>query len=167
MVDIFRKLFGAGKKAGGTLTEILIELSERPETGYGKISRFDMSEEQRVFADVWSAEGSISMDGFALYFQNGGDEHTNHAADSLTAIGAIDAANVVRKAIEIAFPDGLPVSEKSVAAVAAKFPEPLLQVLHSLSEQFFDCRYDVAVNLHAFASRHPEVFGQVDQPVLD
>jgi hypothetical protein len=147
-----------------TKNEILIGLSQSKRTKYGKEGFASQSLPQKVFSSVWAVESEVNNGGFSQYFLNSSAETAPFAAEALDAIGAPKTAAVCRRAVEHAFPDGLPASAAQIQAAAADFSDDILDELDALDSEFLAYPHDLTELLFGYVSRHPEEFGPVPNP---
>src|SRR4030088_851709 len=94
-----------------TKNHILIKLSESEKTSFGKQDFADQSLPQKVFSALWAVESEVNNGGFSQYFFNCSNESAHFVAEALVTIGAPKTAEICRRAIAAAFPEGLPQSE--------------------------------------------------------
>lgn len=137
----------------------LIKLSESDRTKFGKEDFCLQSFPQKVFSAIWAAESEINNGGFAQYFQNCSCETAGFIVEALETVGAPKTAEICRRAITIAFPDGLPSSPDSISSIAAEFTNDITQRLHALDLEFYRYPHDLNDLVFAFVSKHPEEFG--------
>ncbi len=109
--------------------EILIGLSESEVTKFGKEDFTLQSFPQRVFSTIWAVESEVNNGGFAQYFLNSSAETAAFVADALETIGAPSTADICRRAIRSAFPDGLPSTPEGISSLAVVFSEDTLAQL--------------------------------------
>jgi len=139
---------------------ILIELSESENVRFGK-QEFDLqSVPQRVFSTIWAVEQEVNNGGFSQYFSNlSGAETAAFVVDALDTIGAPNTADICRRAIVLAFPNGLPASPDAISAAAADFSEEVDEGLDRLDSEFFAYPHNLTDLLFAFVAKHPDEFG--------
>jgi len=101
----------------------LIALSESVRTSYGKQDFAEQSVAQKVFSAVWSVEAEVNNGGFSQYFLNTSGQTAGFVVEALETIGAPQTADICRRAIAAAFPDGLPSDPQEIGAAAAEFQE--------------------------------------------
>ncbi len=138
---------------------ILIDLSESEKTKFGKEEFAAQSTPQKVFSAIWAVESEVNNGGFAQYFQNESCETAAFVVKALDAIGASQTADICRRAIEAAFPQGLPPSPALIASAAGNFSDETLARLEALDGEFMEYPHDLTELLFAFVSKHPEEFG--------
>jgi len=119
---------------------------------------------QKVFSAIWAVESEVNNGGFSQYFLNSSAETASFVIEALRTIGASDAASICERAINAAFPSGLPASEEAIRSSANDFPDDVLDKLEDLDQEFFSYPNDVTDLLFAYASRHPQEFGALPKP---
>jgi hypothetical protein len=145
-----------------TKNEILIALSASDRTKFGKEEFALQSFPQKVFSSIWEVESELNNGGFSQYFYNNiGD--AAFVAEALDAIGAPKTAEICRRAIETAFPHGLPSTPEGISSIAAGFSDETLARMDRLDTEFFAYPHDLTSLLYAYVSRHPEEFGPLPQ----
>jgi hypothetical protein len=144
--------------------EILIALSESEKTKFGKEDFALQSFSQKVFSSVWAVESEVNNGGFSQYFVNSSAETAAFVANALEAIGAPGTANICRRAIEIAYPNGLPQTPDEISSMADDFSEETLAKLDALDTEFAGYPHDLTELLYTYVSSHPEEFGSVPHP---
>jgi len=144
--------------------KILIQLSESPNSNFGKEDFLAQSEPQKVFSAIWEAEGRVNMDGFQFWFLNGPDESIYFVVEAFKTIGAMNPADVSGRAIAAAFPNGLPTDLGEIPKAAEQFSEETVAALNSLDQEFMTCPENVTNLLFDFVSKHPEEFGTMPKP---
>lgn len=147
-----------------TKNEILIDLSESERTKFGKEDFVLQSFPQRVFSSVWAVESGVNNGGFSQYFLNSSAETASFVAEALETIGAPKTADICRRAMDRAFPNGLPPTADAISSLAAEFSEDTLEELDALDARFFEYPHNLTELLYAYVSLHPEEFGVVAQP---
>jgi len=144
--------------------EILIALSQSEWTKFGKEDFALQSFPQKVFSSVWAVESEVNNGGFSQYFLNSTAETAAFVADALETIGAPKTADICRRAIESAFPNGLPLSPEGISSLAAELSGDTLAQLDALDTEFFGYPHDLTELLYAYVSLHPQESGTVPQP---
>jgi hypothetical protein len=144
--------------------EILIGLSESENTKFGKAQFENQSVPQRVFSSIWAVESEVNNGGFSQYFLNSSAETAAFVAEALDAISAPRTADICRRAIECAFPDGLPPAPDVISSVAADFSEETLEELEALDTEFLAYPHDLTELLFTYVSIHAEEFGALPEP---
>jgi hypothetical protein len=147
-----------------TKNEILIGLSESERTKFGKEDFALQSLPQKVFSSVWAVESEVNNGGFSQYFLNSSAETAPFVAEALDAIGAPKTAQICRRAVERAFPDGLPPTADEISSTAADFSDELLAELDSFDGEFLAYPHDLTELLFDYVHRHPDEFGPVLNP---
>ena len=141
----------------------LIDLSESERTKFGKEDFSAQSFPQRVFSAIWAAESEINNGGFAQYFQNTSCETAPFVVEAFEAIGAPRTADICRRAIAAAFPDGLPSTPEAISSAAADFTDDITEQLEALDSEFFQYPHNLTDLLFTFVSKHPEEFGPLPE----
>lgn len=141
----------------------LIKLSASQKIDYAGEGGFlaIQSVEQRVFVAVWTLESEVNNGGFALYFANPSSETAAFIMQALETIGAPNTADICRRAIEVAFPEGLPLSAEDISSSANDRYDELCEQLDSLDQEFFSYPNNLTELLFEFVLRHPEEFGSM------
>lgn len=147
-----------------TKNEILIGLSESEKTDFGKKEFALQSVPQKVFSSIWAVESEVNNGGFSQYFLNSSAETATFVATALDTIGAPKTADICRRAVESAFPDGLPASANEISLAAAAFSDELLTEMDALDGEFLAYPHDLTALLFEYVCRHPEEFGPVPNP---
>jgi Domain of unknown function (DUF4375) len=147
-----------------TKNHILIGLSESPQTKFGKEDFASQSVPQKVFSALWEVESEVNNSGFSQYFLNRSAESAHFVVDALKVIGAPKTADICRRAIGAAFPDGLPESMEAIRSAAADFSDEVLEKLEPLDQEFFSYPHNLTDLLFAYVSQHPEEFGELPKP---
>lgn len=119
---------------------------------------------QKVFSAIWEVEAEVNNGGFSQYFANGSAESASFIVNALETIGAPQTADVCRRAIVVAFPNGLPPTVEAVCSTAEDFPEEILSELEPLDEEFLAYPHNLTDLLFAYVSKHPEEFGKLPKP---
>ena len=145
--------------------EILINLSESGATKFGKEDFARQSLPQRVFSAIWEVQGEVLNGGLSQYFCNSSAESASFAVEAFQTIGAHNTANVCNRAINAAFPDGLPLTVEEIQSIAEHFPKEVLAKLDALDQEFYSYPDDVTDLLFSYVSVHPEEFGDLPKPV--
>lgn len=83
---------------------------------------------------------------------------------ALEIIDAPKTADICRRAIAAAFPQGLPQSEDAINSAAEDFSADVLARLETLDQEFFSYPHDLTTLLFAYVSKHPDEFVQLPQP---
>jgi hypothetical protein len=141
----------------------LIDLSESEHTKFGKEDFSLQSHPQKVFSAIWAAESEINNGGFAQYFQNISCETAPFVVEAFEAIDAPRTADICRRAVAVAFPDGLPSRPDAISAAAADFTDETTEQLELLDSAFFQYPHNLTELLFTFVSKHPEDFGPMPE----
>jgi hypothetical protein len=143
---------------------ILIALSESDKTQFGKQDFSAQSIPQKVFSSIWAVESEVNNGGFSQYFFNSSCETAGFVAEALETIGAPNTADICRRAIAAAFPDGLPSDPETIGAAASDFSDETGERLNELDQEFYQYPHDLTRLLFAYVSHHPEEFGELPEP---
>lgn len=144
--------------------QILIALSESKKTAFGRQDFVTQPLPQKVFSSLWALESEVYNGGFSQYFQNSSCETAGFIVTALETVGAPQTADICRRAIVSAFPDGLPTDPEAISAAAADFPKGIEQQLDALDQDFYIRPHDLTELLFAYVSKHPEEFGKLPEP---
>jgi hypothetical protein len=144
---------------------ILIELSESDRTDFGKKPISAQSPPQKVFSVIWAVESEVNNGGFSQYFLSDFScETVSFVAEALEIIGAPHTASICMRAIECAFPAGLPSTPNAISAAASDFSDDICEKLEVIDQEFFAYPHNLTDLLFAYASKHPETFGELPMP---
>lgn len=139
---------------------ILIGLSESDKTKFGKENFAVQSVPQKVFSAIWAVESEVNNGGFAQYFQNSTSAETaSFLVEALNTIGAPRTADICRRAIECAFPSGLPATTEGICSAAEQIADGRLDELQGLDSEFMQYPHNLTDLLFAYVVDHPEEFG--------
>lgn len=141
----------------------LINLSESERTKFGKEDFSFQSFSQKVFSAIWAAESEINNGGVAQYFKNSSCETAPFVVEAFEAIGAPRTADICRRAVAVAFPDGLPRMSDAISVAAAEFSNDIIEQLEALDTEFFQYPHNLTDLLFTFVSKHPEEFGPLPE----
>ena len=147
-----------------TKNHILINLSSSEKTSFGKVEFAAQSVPQKVFSALWEVEAEVNNGGFSQYFVNSSAESASFVVEALETIGAPRTADICKRALNTAFPSGLPQSAEEIRSMAALFPNQVLTELEPLDQEFFSYPHDLTGLLFAYVSQHPEEFGPLPKP---
>ena len=142
---------------------ILIALSESDKTAFGRQDFESQSEPQKVFTAIWGLESEVNNGGFSQYFENLSCESAGFVAKALEILGAPKTADLCKRAIACAYPQGLPADPDEISASAADFSDATKDSLYELDQEFYLYPNDLTELLFAFVSKHPEEFGSVSE----
>lgn len=142
-----------------TKNHILILLSESENASVGKEEFFRQSVPQKVFSAIWAVESEVNNGGFSQYFLNSTGDSIWIVVQALETVGAPKTAAICKRAIETAFPGGLPELEDAIRSVAASFPDEVLSILGQLNQEVFSYPHNFTNLLFSYVSRHPQEFG--------
>jgi hypothetical protein len=144
---------------------ILYELYKSGKIKTGKEDFVKQSIPQKVFSSIWALEIEVNNGGFKQYFSNPSAETAGFIVQALEIVGALEAADLCKRAIACAFPLGMPADPKKIGRMAESFPEQVEEQLFALDVEFGDCWREFDDFLFAYASAHPEEFGPL--PMAD
>jgi hypothetical protein len=147
-----------------TRNHILIQLSTSEQTSFGKVDFFRQSVPQKVFSAIWEIESEVNNGGFSQYFLNSSAESACFVVEALEVVGAPKTADICKRAIQTAFPVGLPHSVEVIRETAALFPEEVVDALEPLDQEFFSYPHNLTELLFSYVSQHPEEFGALPKP---
>ena len=140
---------------------ILIALSESPKTKFGKEDFELQSIPRKVFSAIWAVESEVNNGGFSQYFLNSSAETAPFVEEALSAIGAPKTADICKRAIATAFPEGLPATTYETEQAATDFSDEIIEKLEPLDQEFFAYPHSLTDLLFAYVSKHPEEFGPI------
>jgi hypothetical protein len=146
-----------------TKNEILILLSESDQTSFGKQEFAAQSFPQRVFSAIWALESEVNNGGFSQYFFNSSNESAGFVAEALELVDAPKTADICRRALEAAFPAGLPSSKQAIRSATVDFSDEVLGKLDQLDQEFYSYPHNLTDLLFSYVSMHPEEFGALDE----
>jgi hypothetical protein len=144
--------------------QILINLSESEITKVGKEEFSRQSAPQRVFSAIWEVEAEVNNGGFSQYFCNDSAESASFVVEALETIGALQTAHICRRAIIVAFPQGLPSTVEAIRSAADALSRGTLDELETLDQEFMAYPHNLTDLLFAYVSAHPEEFGKLPKP---
>lgn len=139
--------------------QALIMLSASDRTAFGKRDFAEQSIPQKVFSAIWAVESEVNNGGFSQYFQNSSSETAGFVADALDLIDAPKTAEICRRAVTIAFPNGLPSSPNEISSAAMDLSPGVEEALSALDQEFFAYPHRLTDLLYAYVSAHPGDFG--------
>ena len=126
----------------------LIQLSEGPQTDFGRRDFSGQSHQQRVFSAIWMLEGEVNSGGFAHYLDSEDSEAPELIAFStvaLKAIGAFKCADIVDRAL----------------ALSPQRDQPeVAQALDGLDAEFYAYPDNLTDLLYTYVAANPDVFGE-------
>lgn len=143
---------------------ILIALSQSDKSQFGRNNFSTQSAPQKVFSAIWSVESEVNNGGFLQYFSNSSCETAGFIVDALETIDAPAAADICRRAIDLAFPDGLPSDQEAMRNIVEDFSDEIVDNLEILDDEFFKYPDNLTELLFAYVSKHPEEFGNLLEP---
>jgi hypothetical protein len=116
---------------------------------------------QKVLSTIWSLQDEVFNGGFAQYFVNSSSETASFAVTAFETIGALTAANICSRAIQAAFPEGLPDTPEAIRKSVEGHYEELARKLEPWTQEFFSCHDDVTDRLYQFVKKYPNEFGDI------
>jgi hypothetical protein len=143
---------------------ILIALSESDKTNCHNTDFSAQSTPQKVFSAVWAVEAEVNNGGFSQYFLNNSRETAGFVAEALETIGAPRTADICKRAIDAAFPAGLPPDPEAISNAAAEFSSETEAKLDALDREFYKYPHNLTELLFLYVSKHPEEFGELPKP---
>lgn len=143
---------------------ILVWLSGSDRTQFGKDDFAVQSHPQKVFSAIWALESEVNNGGFSQYFLNSSSESAGFVVEALESIGAPKTAKICKRAIDTAFPDGLPDRAGEISAAAEEFSDDVEDQLGELDNEFFQYPHNLTDLLFAFVWNHPDEFGELPKP---
>jgi len=143
---------------------ILISLSESDKTSFGKQEFASQSNPQKIFSAIWALEAEVNNGGFSLYFESAVCQTAAFVSQALEIIGAPQTAAICRRAMDVAFPTGMPPDSDAISAAAQDFSDETLEELDRLDREFYRYPHNLTDLLFAYVTKHPEEFGELPQP---
>jgi hypothetical protein len=140
-----------------------VNVCEHP-TQHAHVSQPFTSLPQKVFSAIWEVESEVNNGGFSQYFLNSSAESASFVVKALETVGAPKTADICKRAIDPAFPAGLPQSLEAIRSTAAFFPDEVLAALEPLDQEFFSYPHDLTELVFVYVSQHPEEFGPMPKP---
>ena len=141
-----------------------IALSE-PHTQFSREEFVSPCFPQKVFSALWVVEAEGNHGGFSRYYSNTRAENALLVEAALELIRGLKTANICKRAMTRAFPDGLPTTEEEISSARANFSDEVLAASQPLDQEFFADRHDPTDILFADVPQHAEEFGPL--PKLD
>ena len=140
----------------------LTELSESPQTDFGKRDFAEQQYEQQVFSAVWELDSQVRRRSFDRYLSNLGNRApvVKFAPTALRVIGANQCATIVEKALGL-FPTPLPDDADARWDLLDVLPDELVEKIAELDRAYSECFDDLTELLFAFVAAHPGAFGPV------
>lgn len=143
---------------------ILIDLSQSDKTKFGKENFETQSVPQKVFSAIWALESEVNNGGFSQYFLNSSSETAGFVAEALETIGAPRTAEICKRAIGAAFPEGLPPTPEAISLAASDFPDETEEKLDALDREFYQYPHNLTELLFAYVAKYPGEFGELPKP---
>ena len=119
---------------------------------------------RRLFSAIWAVESEVNNGGFSQYFVNSSCETVPFVVEALETIGAPKTGEICTRAIQVAFPAGLPKDPKAISAAAEEFSDEIEDGLSALDDKFYRYPHDLTTLLFDFVSEHPEEFDELPKP---
>jgi HEAT repeat protein len=114
-----------------------------------------LSEPQLYYLTLSWLDAEVRNGGFSQYFFNSSGDLAGHAVEAAGAVGATEAARVIRKAVELFGPDGPnPDRDKRMDQLSTID----LATLKELDTRYYDCPDDLWELLPLYVARHPDEF---------
>jgi hypothetical protein len=145
--------------------QILIGLSESEKTKFGREDFADQSLPQKVFTAIWAIESEVNNGGFSQFFLSGNADSASFVVEAMEMIGAPKTASICKRAIDDAFPAGLPQTLGINDSELVEFSGETLEKLGTLDQEFVEYPHNLTDLLFAYVLQHPEEFGTL--PNLD
>jgi hypothetical protein len=123
-----------------TVSDVLVPL------GQGTFAH--LSPAEQVFVLVWGLEADVNNGGFNQYFFNSYSDHAAAVPHALRAIGAIEAAAIVERALAF-FPDGPPADRRRRQQLLESL-DPNTEAFNALDDEFFAYPDDLTALLAQF-----------------
>lgn len=138
--------------------KILINLSESDKTKFGKEDFKTQSVAQKVFSSIWAVEADVNNDGFIGYF-GWNPETVVFVVEALNIIGAPLTADICKRAISCAFPEGLPSTPEDISLAHESFSDQTLENLRALDAEFLTYPHNLTELLFEYVAAHQDEFG--------
>ena len=120
-----------------------------------------LSEPQRYYLTLWWLDADVKNGGFTQYFFNSSGDLAGDAPEAAKAVGASEAARIIRKAVALFGPDG-PAADRDERMDRLSAIESA--TLAALDAEYYDCRDDLQELLPLYAARHPAEFTRPGPP---
>jgi hypothetical protein len=112
------------------------------------------TEAEKTVADIMRLQGEVANGGFDQYFFNSGVHVARRALAHLEQVRAEDAANLLRRAIDVV---ALPVEVPNTYVYEAS--DQALSILKSLDASFWDLEETICERVVSFALNNASEFG--------
>lgn len=132
----------------------LLELSERIVPLVWEVPWSEVSSAKRIFISVWQLEAEVNNGGFHQYLWNSSGNLAADTPAALEAIGAIRAADIVKRANGL-FEAGPPADERLRLAALESIDE---NAFESLDEEFLAYPDDLSALLYDFVVENEDAF---------
>ena len=140
----------------------LIDLSGSTRTDFGRVDFGSQSENQKVFAAIWTLEAEVNNGGFLQYFDNDRGQTAGFAVTALKKVGANNCADIVDRAIRTICGGNIPPDADGWETLIDAITNDTSEKLDSLDTEFFKYPDDLTELLFEFVRAHPETFGPVE-----
>jgi hypothetical protein len=117
----------------------------------------------KVFSSIWALEAEVNNGGFSQYFHNSSAETASFVISALEIIGASSAADICKRAINCAFPAGLPADPDAIQEASLAFTDEVLDGLDQLDREFYTYPDNLTDLLFAYVVKHPGEFGELSE----
>ncbi|MGD0401109.1 MAG: DMP19 family protein [Syntrophobacteraceae bacterium] len=137
----------------------LIRLAEGSEVRFWRVNYDALSVPERFFRAIWELEAEVNNGGFHQYFSNSSGRLVPDVIDALHAIGAIQMANIVGRAIEAVGPD---VSWSDDTARQARMDDlspEIVEALNDLGQAFYAYPDNLTALLYRYVVAHKGEIG--------
>lgn len=140
-------------------TAFAIALSNLVFPRYDRDGFASLTPAEQVALCVDDLEREINNGGFDQFFWNSSGDHAHETVRALEAIGALQAAQIVREAIAC-FPDAtVPADrERRTGVVMRKLPQPVRETWFALDGRFYGYPDDLAGLMRRYVQAHRAEF---------
>jgi hypothetical protein len=129
---------------------------------FERVGASGLSEPQLYYLTLSGLDAEVRNGGFTQYFFNSAGDLAGRAVDAAGAIGATEAARIIRKAVALFGPGG-PAPDRDARMNQLSAIEH--EALEELDTQYYDCPDDLRELLPMYVARHPDEFRQLGAPV--
>jgi hypothetical protein len=112
-----------------------------------------LNEKEQAIYSIWWLEAEVNNGGFHQYLWNSAGDHSSSALISLKSIGAIKTANLLEKAIEIAFNSKLPISREDRQSQLEVDEDVKMDKLGELDSEFYNYSEDFYKMLDVYVAK--------------
>jgi HEAT repeat protein len=123
--------------------------------GEGDINK--LTEPQRAYFLVWTLKCEVSNGGFAQYFVNSSGDHADETLDALAMIGALQTADILRRAMNLFGADG-PSSDQDERHEQLASRDDAIAFLRELDTEFYKYPDRLLERLADYARAHAQHF---------